>query len=342
MAEHIQIDYGSGVLEKEMKTLPSYIVVTMEIPWRLCDKFFKVNPPKQVVMVDSLDKSKLDELSTLLPQHVEIVGLGGGTAIDAAKYFAYLQNTTPVLVPTISSTNAPFSDFISIRKNGSAFGFKVDEYPKRLIIDYKALTLSDWRYNRAGYGDLLYMQTTLNDWLIASQNEQLYAIDVEVQHEIEEIMDKIIKKATEIGAMTKEGLYILMENTRLSTELYMDHPHTPISAGSEHLFAWNLEMVTNKTYIHGEIVALGIVITSYLQQIFITNSYFQRLRHALDEAQVTYHPVDIGISWEEIKKALLTVNDYNNEFRHFYTVFNYVDWSTDILEGLREYLYSER
>ncbi len=59
-----------------------------------------------------------------------------------------------------------------LKKDGSAFGFKIASYPKQLVIDYDILSLSDQRLNRAGYGDLLYMQTTLNDWLIGAKKRK--------------------------------------------------------------------------------------------------------------------------------------------------------------------------
>ncbi len=337
----MDIKYGKRILSNYLTQLERYIVVTMDIPWKLCKHLFEENMPVQVVIIDTLDKETLDRLSCSFPKVNSIVGLGGGTAIDAAKYFAYLQDLTPILVPTISSTNAPFSDFISIKKDGSAFGFKIASYPKQLVIDYDILSLSDQRLNRAGYGDLLYMQTTLNDWLIGAKKGRLASVNPKVRQRIEEMMGKVTKHAKEIGNVTEDGLHLLMENTRFSTELYKEHPDAPISAGSEHLFAWNLEMTTKKNYIHGEIVALGIVIVSYLQQFYLSNSSLKILRQALEDAQVIYHPDDIGITWQEIKETLMTVNGYNHKFRRFHTVFDYVTFTSDVLANLKDYLYKE-
>ncbi len=116
MKKHMDIKYGKRILSNYLTQLERYIVVTMDIPWKLCKHLFEENMPVQVVIIDTLDKETLDRLSCSFPKVNSIVGLGGGTAIDAAKYFAYLQDLTPILVPTISSTNAPFSDFISIKK----------------------------------------------------------------------------------------------------------------------------------------------------------------------------------------------------------------------------------
>lgn len=338
MIQHIETKYGKGFIARELATLSRYIVITMDIPWDLSRHLFQVNPPEQVVMVDSLDQEKLDEMSLSLPAKVEIVGLGGGTAIDAAKYLAYLNHINPILIPTITSTNAPFSDFMSIRKNGGPFGFKVDGYEKKVWIDSELIQRSDPRFNRAGYGDLLYMQTTLNDWKIVEQQMGVTQVEPRVEHQINELVDEAIQKAVEIGDVTEQGIYALMENTEQTTLLYMLNPDTPISAGSEHLFAWNLELITRRHFVHGEIVALGIVICSFLQEKFVHESKHIELRRALDEAQVIYQPEILGISWKEIEQTLLTAKDYNQRVRGFHTVFDHIEWTPELLAQIKEYI----
>jgi glycerol-1-phosphate dehydrogenase [NAD(P)+] len=215
----------------------------------------------------------------------------------------------------------------------------VDGYPKKVLVDYELIGLSDPRYNRAGYGDLLYMQTTLIDWEIASQKGYEEKVNSEIKKQIVQIMDSTIGQAKEVGKMTEQGIHILMENIQRSSELYILNTDKPISAGSEHLFAWNLELVTGKTYVHGEIVALGIVVSSFLQDDYLFGSRFQMLRNALDEARVLYQPDTLGISWGEMEETLCTVEKYNYQFRNFHTIFEYVDWTPKLFAKLKDYLY---
>jgi glycerol dehydrogenase-like iron-containing ADH family enzyme len=87
--------------------------------------------------------------------------------------------------------------------------------------------------------------------------------------------------------------------------------------------------------IHGETVALGIIISSFLQK-----SHADELRKALNEANVLYHPEQIGISWEEIKQTLLTVVEYNRNVRKFHTIFDEVEWDSRLLNEIRDYIYT--
>lgn len=340
MVNHVETKYGKSILAGELQALDHYVLITNDAAWELCGKYFHLKPPIQVIMVETLDKECLDDIYNRVSGDLEIVGLGGGTALDAAKYFAYLNGKTPLLVASITSTNAPFTDFISIRKNGGPFGFKVDGYPKKIIIDYELISLADQRLNRAGFGDLMYMQTTLNDWRIMHQKGVGPVLDINIQETILQIINTTIKHAFEIGSITETGIRILMESTELSSELYMQNLTKPIGAGSEHLFAWNLELLTNKPLVHGEIVSLGIVISSFLQSSYLTDSSYREVRKALDDAQVTYHPDEIGVTWNEIEETLLTVEEYNRKIRNFHTVFELTEWTPALFKRIKRYIYS--
>jgi glycerol-1-phosphate dehydrogenase [NAD(P)+] len=338
MPEHVQTVYGSNILESELAPLQPYVLVTMEMPWQICQTRFDAIPPAHIAMVNSLDVDKLDAVYERLPDNVNIVGLGGGTALDSAKYFAYRRQCRPLLIPSITSTNSPFTDFISIRKNGGSFGFKVDGYPKKIVVDYDLIRLANPRYNRAGYGDLLYIQTTLNDWRIVGADSTELPVEPAIENRLMSIMDSTFANAAEIGAGTDQGIRLLMEHTQESSGLYIDYPQYPISAGSEHLFAWNLELVSGKELIHGEIVSLGVVISSFLQRKYVEDSRYRELRTALDTARVIYHPDEIRVSWDEIERTLLTVEEYNRRVRKFHSVFGKTAWTPALFDELREYL----
>lgn len=331
---HIETIYGNGILEKELNGLEEYIVVTAQIPWQLHRKYFS-NKSIRVIMPETLEQSALDKIASTIPRGVEIVGLGGGAVIDAAKYFAYLKDKTPLLIPTITSSNAPFSDFISVRKGGGPFGFKKDGWPKKIIVDYELIRKADPRLNRAGYGDLLFMQTTLNDWRIAAASGKGVPLDSEVEENMVKMIEHAIDNAEEIGLVTDQGIKKLMELTEKSTSLVMSNLSKPISAGAEHLFAWNLEIQTGRNFIHGEIVSLGIVIASFLQKNDHT-----KLKQALDKAQVIYLPDQLGIDWDEVEQVLLTVKSYNRKVRRFYTVFEDVEWTPKLFKDIKEWIYS--
>lgn len=332
---NIETIYGDTILSSELNDVDKYIVITDKVPWRLCQDYFS-SEPVDVIMLNTLDKATLDKLISMIPEEVEFVGLGGGTVLDAAKYFAYLRGKTPILVPTIISTNAPFSDFMSIT-NGKGFrtGFKKKGWPKRVIVDYKLIGQAEPRFNRAGYGDLLFMQTTLNDWKLASATGKDVSFDPDIEKIMNDMIEESIESASVIGEMGPEGIERLTKLIEDSTTLMMKNLSIPINAGSEHLFAWNLEVTTGKHFIHGEIVALGILISSYLHR-----KHYNTLKTALDEAKVIYDPEQLGISWDEIKQTLLTIQQYNREVRQFHTIFDEIEWTPKKLNEIRDLIFA--
>jgi glycerol dehydrogenase-like iron-containing ADH family enzyme len=108
----------------------------------------------------------------------------------------------------------------------------------------------------------------------------------------------------------------------------------PLRAGSEHLFAWNLEAVTGRDFLHGEAVALGLVIASFLQKNAV-----DRVKAALREARVAYLPDQIGASWEEVTEALTSVQAYNDRFRHLQTVYDGIRWDRPLLDEVRRVVH---
>lgn len=334
MMTSIETIYGNRILAKELNSIDKYVIVTDQVPWRLHQSHFSDNPV-QVLMPNTLQKSALDEMIDSIPKGVEFVGLGGGAVLDATKYFAYLREKKPLLIPTITSTNAPFSDFISITNGkGLRYGFKKIGWPKRIVVDYDLIRKADPRFNRAGYGDLLFMLTTLNDWKVASSTGKGVPFDPILGKTMLNMINRALGSASEIGSNTSQGIELLMRLIEDSTKLMMDNLSQPINAGSEHLFAWNLEITTGRHFIHGEIVALGILISSWLQE-----KNHAELKQALDDAQVIYQPEQLGITWDEIKKALLTIEDYNKKVRQFHTIFGEVEWTSDRLNEIRDLFF---
>lgn len=320
--------YGERVLEEQISGLERAVVVTDEIPWQLHRSRFEVLEAYPV-MPGTLERSTLDELATELPRDAQIIGLGGGSVIDAAKYFADLRGQVPTLVPSITSSNAQFSDFISVRSNGRPVGMKGQERQRRIIVDFQLIGQADKRLNRAGYGDLLSLQTTLLDWRQAAAAGKGVPVDESVASRISELMGRARSAATEIGSVSARGIELIMRLFEDSTNEMMEHSDKPVSAGGEHLFAWNLESVTGMHFLHGEIVALGSVITEYLHEPGASD-----LRSALEDAKVCFRLSELELEWSEVEETLLTLKKYNDEVRGFNTVFDHVDWTPGLLEEI--------
>lgn len=324
---------GQGVLSREMATFEDYVVVTTSTPWAMVADAASWTP-RAVITARSLERSSLDLLVHQVPAGVDIIGVGGGLALDVAKYLARARNRPVTLVPTAMSSNGPFTNWISVRSRGRPAGFQDQDLRRRVVIDLDVIGRADPRMNRAGYGDLLPLQTTLTDWEIAAR-EGVSAIDHDILGRGRALMREAIDGAATIGALDRDGLGLLVHLTRESTALMLAHPALPLGAGSEHLFAWALETVTDTGALHGELVALGIVISSFLQQ-----RDHAALASALGQAQVACHPDDLGLGWDDIRRALVSIDRYNRDVRRFHTVYDHVELTTQVLSGIREVVFA--
>lgn len=86
---------------------PAHVIVTQELVWSLQLKVGDGKNPAGLVVASSLEESVLDEEVARLGDVACVVGVGGGTAIDAAKYIAWKRDVPLVLAPTALTVDAP-------------------------------------------------------------------------------------------------------------------------------------------------------------------------------------------------------------------------------------------
>ena len=95
---------------------PKMLVVTMEDLWPL----FRGSLPADAnpYTVRSMERAALEADLAALGDVGSIVGLGGGQAIDAAKYFAWRLNLPLFQFPTSLSVDAAFGHRAAVRDGG--------------------------------------------------------------------------------------------------------------------------------------------------------------------------------------------------------------------------------
>jgi glycerol-1-phosphate dehydrogenase [NAD(P)+] len=323
--------YGRGVLAAESVTWGPYLLITMPEPWAAARPMLTV-PPEQVVMVTTMEREVVDSLTAELSDDLAIVGLGGGMAMDMAKYAAWARGDEPVLVPSIASVDACVTNSVAVREGGRVryVGFGV---AKRLVIDYALVGTAPKHLNRAGIGDILSIHTGCWDWRLAADKGEV-AYDEAVANAALAWVSELEGRADDIREVSDEAIRWLFEAYVGENALCLQVGHSRPEEGSEHFVAYCVEHLTGRTFVHGELVCLGVLLMSRLQ-----GNRPEWVRALLDATGVRYQPADLGLSREIMEQALAQLHGYVIDEGLEYSVAHEAPLDQDdvarLLDGLR-------
>ncbi|MDG2266986.1 MAG: iron-containing alcohol dehydrogenase, partial [Candidatus Marinimicrobia bacterium] len=162
--------FGSGSIKGIGKEIGKFIVVTMEVPWKLVKNDIG-RQPEEVIFITTVDQDELNKLLAAMPQIDSVIGIGGGMAIDAAKYFSWKRNIRLISIPTIVSVDAFLTPAAGVRSENKVI-YIGNSSPDPLIIDYDVIRTAPKTLNVAGVGDLLSIHTASFDWCHAENNKK--------------------------------------------------------------------------------------------------------------------------------------------------------------------------
>ena len=299
-----QLRIGRGVSIGIGKELGTYVVTTMEIPWNIIKNDIGKSPEK-VINVTSVEKQWIEDQIKELPEFDTIVGIGGGMAIDVAKYISWKLNKKLVSIPTILSVDAFTTPAAGVRVNHDVKYLGIAS-PNPLIIDYDLLRSAPKELNIAGVGDLFSIHTASFDWQYAnSRGKSEYPFSQNAVDNGKKILEFIYDNIGNIKENNDNGLRSIVEAYISLNTICLPIDHFRIEEGSEHYLFYELEERLKRSFIHGNIIGLGIYLLSRLQKndpVFITEM--------MDNSGLIYHPDSMNIKREDLRESLLTLKNY--------------------------------
>jgi glycerol-1-phosphate dehydrogenase [NAD(P)+] len=326
MHPHPELHFGTGLVESLDFHPRRTAWVTMEIPWNLVVPRL-ASRPEQVLLVRSLERTALDEAVNGLPDLDTVVGVGGGSCMDFAKYLAWKRNLPLILIPSIVSVDACVTRSVAVRDGGRVH-YVGDVKAERLLIDFDLISQAPPRLNRAGAGDILSIHTASFDWLLAHKRHgERY--DDRAAALATGLLEELAENAAAIKAVSHKGIRVLVELFEAENDLCEDFGNSRPEEGSEHFFAYNAEHQTQRPFIHGEIVGLGVFLMSRLQE-----NRPEWVRTLLDDLGLLYRPADIGLDVGELRSTLSTLADFCRQEAFPHTVVAEAIWSPDVIDSL--------
>lgn len=330
-----QVVYGRKLLaEIPVLANPPYLIVTMKDIW---PKFQKdlFTDDANVYFVESLEAEDLKKDLKEMKQFNSVVGVGGGMALDVAKYFAWLKNLPLIQCPTTMSVNAAFTERAGIRFNRSVHyvGMK---FPEVVYVDYGVIQDAPPHLNRAGVGDIFCIHTAHADWKIATKAGKagIFPYDPELAEQAQEVLQRTRAKTKDIYDVTEEGIRTVMEAHRWTGPTYHNSGWNPrYIEGAEHFFFYSLEHLTGKHFVHGEPVSLGIIFISFLQE-----NDPEGIWKSITESGVRIRPEELGVTWEEVETALKQTRARSIADNRWYTVINEKEVPDSLIAMVKERL----
>ncbi|MFQ5971925.1 MAG: iron-containing alcohol dehydrogenase family protein [Alphaproteobacteria bacterium] len=217
----------------------------------------------RVVARASVEAASFEAASTIfttLPTGcAAIVGLGGGRALDTAKYVAFLARRPYYAVPTSLSNDGFSSSGASLTLAGRRRSL-ASALPFAVVVDTEVCRQAPDRLWWSGIGDLLAKVTAIHDWKLAFHRKGTPVNDFAAL-----LSDATVYQFIGNPNRELEGIRLLATALMLNGIAMEICGSSRPASGSEHLISHALDEISPRRRAHGIQVGLATYVVSQLQ-----------------------------------------------------------------------------
>lgn len=189
-----------------------------------------------------------------------VVGVGGGKALDMAKYIAFLSRLPYYAVPTSLSNDGFCSPRSSLTVRGKRRSLAAT-LPRGVIVDTAVCREAPSILSLSGVGDLVAKFTAVRDWKL-SFRETGEAVDDFAAL----LSDGSIHAFRSHPTLDLEGLRLLAMGLLLNGIAMEVAGSSRPASGSEHLISHALDALSTRPRLHGLQVGVASYLMSLLQE----------------------------------------------------------------------------
>lgn len=323
-----RLEFGRGIAHDVGAQFGRYVVATMPIPWNVVSARIG-RPPIHVIDVPDMNLENALALETNTPACDTVVAVGGGQAMDMGKYIAWKRGIPLVNIPTIVSTNAYVTQAVGVRNQGKV-EYIGDVTPELVLIDYDLIRTAPPALNIAGCGDILSIHTASFDWKLAhaAGQEPRGYVPTSVER-ARALVQRLAESASDIRALTDDGIRAIVECYLEINDICIPLGHYRAEEGPEHFFAYNVEYLTHRTFVHGWLVGLGIQLMSRLQE-----NNPGEIVSLMDRLDLPHSPRANHLSPTDIVQALQTLRERTLADERWYGIINQRNITRPLIEQL--------
>ncbi len=249
-----------------------------------------------------------------------IIGLGGGKALDVAKYASFLSKTPYIALPTALSNDGFSSPQSSLEIEGKRRSFPAS-MPYGVVIDTEVCLHAPQILWWSGVGDLVAKITAVYDWKLSFKIKGTQVDDFSALLSDATVFQFIARPERDLDGIRLLGTALMLNGIAME----ICGSSRPAS-GSEHLISHALDLISKRPRMHGLQVGIATYIISRLQgqgtdriaELFDATNFWRAIADDPFERK----------EWiEAFKMAPLVKSD-------FYTILSEKDWMKEFIQIL--------